>query len=54
LTSHKPSDALPEEGMVVDRQDPNRGGIATHDFISVSFPENFSANHERRRAGDVS
>ena len=28
-------------------------GLRTHDFVSVSFPDNFSANQERRRAGDV-
>ena len=29
-------------------------GLRTHDFVSVPFPDNFSANQERRRAGDVS
>src|SRR6266850_1225080 len=58
LTGHKPSDPLAQEGMVVDRQDPDRASIATHDFNSVSFPanfpDNFSVNQERRRAADVS
>jgi hypothetical protein len=26
----------------------------THDFTSVSLPENFSASHQRRRAGGIS
>jgi len=28
-------------------------GIDTHDFVSVSLPGNFSANHERSRVYDV-
>jgi hypothetical protein len=39
---------------VVSRQGPNRTGLRTHDFMPEPFPENISANLERRGAGDVS
>jgi hypothetical protein len=53
LTSDERSDPAADEGMVVDRQNPNLAGIGTHGFIAVPFPENFSDNQERRPAGDV-
>jgi hypothetical protein len=58
LTSDERSDPFAEEGMVVHRQNPNRAGIGSQDFISVSlpdnFPDNFSVNQERRRVEDGS
>ncbi len=51
LTSDEPNDSLANEGMVVNRQNPNQAGIATHDFIGVPLPENFLDNLER--PGDV-
>ena len=38
----EPNDPLAEDGMVVNRKNANRAGIGTHDFICVSFRDNFS------------
>ena len=44
------SDNLADDGMIIDRWDPNRAEIAAHDLLRALFRKNFSANHERRGA----
>jgi hypothetical protein len=39
---------LADEGMIIDRKNPNRLRVAAHDSLRTLFRENFSANHERR------
>jgi hypothetical protein len=39
---------LTKEGVVVDRHNPNRAGIAAHDLISLPFPD-----HQERRVDGV-
>ena len=49
LIGDEPHDPLADEGVAVNRQNPNRIAIGTHDFIATPFPENFSDNQKRRR-----
>jgi hypothetical protein len=42
------SDNLADDGMIIDRWDPNRAEIAAHDLLRALFRKSFSANHERR------
>src|SRR6266550_1216815 len=37
--------------MIVHRKNPNWARIGAHDITSVSFSENFSTHHQRRREG---
>jgi hypothetical protein len=32
--------------MIVDRQNPNWARLSAHDFASISFADNFFANHD--------
>ncbi len=48
LSCEEARDTLADEGMIIDRKNPNRAGIAAHDLLRTLFQENFSANHERR------
>jgi hypothetical protein len=43
LPTHERSNSSAQNRMIVHRQNPNRARLRTHDFISVSFPDNFSA-----------
>lgn len=38
---------LVEDPILVDSHNPYSDGLCTHDFVSASFPDSFSTNHER-------
>jgi hypothetical protein len=42
------SDNWADDGMIIDRWNPNRAEIAAHDLLRALFRKNFSAHHERR------
>jgi hypothetical protein len=44
LTADQGIDPFANNGMVIHHQNPNRIRVLAHDFISWSFPENFSAS----------
>jgi len=48
LSCEEARDTLADEGMIIDRKNPNGLKIAAHDLLRTLFRENFSANHERR------
>jgi hypothetical protein len=48
LSCDEARDTLADEGMIIDRENPNRAGIAAHDLVRTLFKENLSTNHERR------
>src|ERR1700730_8910035 len=48
LAADEASDALTQNGVVVNHEDPNSDGVGTHDFSSVSFPENLPADFCRK------
>jgi hypothetical protein len=53
LNCDESGDSLADEGMIVDGENTDRSGIATHSSLFVILPESLSANQERLAATDA-
>jgi hypothetical protein len=53
LDRDEPGDLLADERMIIDRQNPDRSGVAAHGSLSTLFRENFLANQERHVEAEV-
>jgi len=53
LDRDEASDSLADERMIIDRQNPDRTGVAAHGSLCTPSRENFLANQERHVEAEV-
>jgi len=53
LDRDQPGDSLADQRMIIDRQNPDRTGVAAHGSLCALSRENFLANQERHVEAEV-
>jgi hypothetical protein len=53
LDRDEPGDSLADQRMIIDRQNPDRTGVAAHGSLCTLSLENFLANQDRHVEAEV-